>query len=438
MKGGKYEKSKLLQRRAHQIIPGGANTYAKGDDQYPVDAPGFIDHGSGCHVWDVDGNEFIEYGMGLRAVTLGHAFRPVVDAVAESLAGGNNFTRPAALEIDLAEELLSLVPSAEMVKFAKDGSTVTTAAVKLARAATGREMVGVCSDNPFLSYNDWFISRGPMNRGTVSGSEKLTVSFGYNDFASVESMFDRHKEDLACVILEPAKYEEPEDNFLHRLQDICRSNGVLFILDEMITGFRWSLGGGQETYGLDPDLSAFGKGMANGFAQSALVGKAEYMRLGGLNHTDERVFLLSTTHGAEVPALAATLATIRVYKSEPVIDYLYSSGERLRTGVLAHIRELNLEANFEVIGRPCNLVYVTRDGDGNMSQPFRTLFMQELIKRGILAPSFVTSYSHSDEDVDNTIRAVGEALVVYKQAIESGIDGYLVGRPVQPVFRKFS
>ena len=152
MAGGRYDKSKLLQHRSHQIIPGGAHTYAKGDDQYPVDAPGFIDHGAGCHVWDVDGNEFIEYGMGLRAVTLGHAFPAVIDAIANSLARGNNFTRPAAMEVELAEELLSLIPSGEMVKFAKDGSTVTTAAIKLARAATGRELIGVCSDQPFLSY----------------------------------------------------------------------------------------------------------------------------------------------------------------------------------------------------------------------------------------------------------------------------------------------
>ena len=437
-KDPKFARSASLQQRAHEVIPGGCHTYAKGDDQYPLNSPAFIRQGKGCHVWDVDGNEFIEYGMGLRAITLGHAYPAVIRAVQVQTEFGSNFTRPSQLEVQCAESLLSILPQAEMVKFAKDGSTVTTAAIKLARAATGRELIAVCDDNPFLSYNDWFVGTTVMNSGIPERVSRETTSFTYNDIESVKKMFASHKDEIACVILEPARTVEPVDDFLLKLQSICRREGALFILDEMITGFRWSVGGAQEVYGLDPDISAFGKGMANGFAQSALTGKAKYMELGGLLHEGERVFLLSTTHGAEGHSLAATIETINIYKNEPVIEHLYRSGERLRAGVQDHIDALKLDGYFSVAGRPCNLVFGTNDPEGNPSQPYRTLFMQEIIARGILAPSFVNSYSHSDDDVDRTIDAVGEALIVYKQALESGVDKFLVGHSVQPVFRKYN
>lgn len=437
-KDAKYATSADLQVRAHTAIPGGCHTYAKGDDQYPLNAPGFIERGEGCHVWDVDGNKFIEYGMGLRAVSLGHAFPAVVQAARRQLEFGTNFTRPHKLEVECAEKLLSLVPRAEMVKFAKDGSTVTTAAIKLSRAVTGREMVAVCRHDPFLSYNDWFVGSTEMNRGIPESQSAGITSFAYNDIESVHAMFAAHRDQIACIIMEPARTEEPRDNFLHELQEICKNEGALFVLDEMITGFRWGLGGGQEVYDLDPDLSAFGKGMANGFSLSALVGKARYMELAGLTHEQERVFLLSTTHGAETHSLAAAIATMDTYTSLPVIEKLYHSGDRLRAGVEARVKALELEGYFTVSGRSSNLVFGTNDTEGNPSQPFRTLFMQEIISRGILAPSFVNSYSHTDDVVDETIDAVGEALIIYRDALESGVDKYLTGHSVQPVFRKYN
>lgn len=438
LKDDKYAASANLQERAHASIPGGSHTYAKGDDQYPLNSPGFIERGKGCHVWDVDGNEFIEYGSGLRAVTLGHAFPSVVSAVRQQLELGSNFTRPHFLEVECAEKLLSFIPRAEMVKFAKDGSTVTTAAIKLARAVTGREMVAVCRHDPFLSYNDWFVGSTEMNRGVPESEMSLTTSFQYNDIESVHEMFAAHRGQISCVIMEAARTDEPEGDFLHELQDTCRAEGALFVLDEMITGFRWGLGGAQEVYGLDPDLSAFGKGMANGFSLSALVGKAKYMELAGLIHDQERVFLLSTTHGAETHSLAAAIATMEAYESLPVIDQLYHSGQRLRAGVEKKAQSLGLEEYFTVAGRDSNLVFGTNGMDGKPSQAFRTLFMQEIIARGVLAPSFVNCYSHSDEVVDTTIDVVGEALVTYRAALESGVDRYLIGHSVQPVFRKFN
>jgi glutamate-1-semialdehyde 2,1-aminomutase len=432
-----FSRSKALQPKAHALIPGGAHTYAKGDDQYPELAPGFVLRGQGCHIWDVDGNEFIEYGMGLRAVTLGHAYAPVVEAAARQMLLGANFNRPAAIELEAAEALLSLLPGADMVKFAKDGSTITTAAVALARAATGRDMVAICGDHPFFSYNEWFMGTTPMTRGIPDLLRSLTLKFRYNNLQSVEELFAQHPDRIACVILEPAKNDDPADGFLHKLRDICHRNGALLILDEMITGFRWHNGGGQAYYGIEPDLATFGKALGNGFAISALTGKREYMRLGGIDHDRERVFLLSTTHGAETHALAAAIATIKVYREEPVIAHLDRQGQRLRGGIEQQIALHGLEGYFAVIGRPCALVYATRDQHKQDSQPFRTLFLQETIRRGLLLPSLIVSYSHSDDDIDRTIEGIGAALGVYRQALDHGVERFLVGRPVQPVFRKY-
>jgi len=430
--------SRRLRERSHSIIPGGAHTYSKGDDQFPEQAPGFIVRGKGCHVWDADGNEFIEFGMGLRSVTLGHAFEPVVEAAYRQMLGGSNFTRPAKIEVDYAQELLGVLPNADMVKFAKNGSDVTTAAVKLARAYTGRDMVAVCADQPFFSVDDWFIGSTQTNAGIPQAIQDLTVTFRYNCLDSVKEIFTKYPNQIACLMLEAATSEEPTEGFLKDLRQVCDDNGSLLILDEMITGFRWNLGGAQAAYGVVPHLSTFGKAMGNGFAISALVGKKEIMRLGGLAHSAERVFLLSTTHGAETHALAAARETLHIYAQCHVVERLYRQGDRLRTGIDQCITRHGLTNHFEIKGRSCNLIYATRDSDRQPSQCFRTLFLQELIQGGIIAPSFVVSYSHSDQDIDRTIEVVDKALGVYARALEDGVQRYLVGRPVKPVNRQYN
>ena len=433
-----FSESRRLQAKSHSIIPGGAHTYTKGDDQFPEEAPAFIVRGKGCHVWDVDGNEFIEYGMGLRAVTLGHAFDPVVKAAYQQMQLGCNFTRPARIEIDYAEELLGVLKNADMVKFTKNGSDATTAAVKLARAYTGRDMVAVCADQPFFSVDDWFIAKTETNAGIPGVVRELTVSFRYNDMESAKALFTTHPKKIACLILEPATAEEPRNEFLHQLKLLCEENGSLLILDEMITGFRWHLNGAQAIYNVVPHLATFGKAMGNGFAISALTGKREIMRLGGLDHRRERVFLLSTTHGAETHALAAARETLNIYKSRNVIGFLHQQGERLRTGINECIMRHEIAGQFELQGRGCNLIYATKDQNGQKSQAFRTLFLQEMIRRGIIAPSFVVSFSHSDEDIDRTIDAVDHALGVYTRALADGVEKHLVGRPVKPVNRRYN
>ena len=428
---GFFSRGRELSRRAHALIPGGAHTYAKGDDQYPELSPAFIVRGDGCHVWDMDGNEFIEYGMGLRTVTLGHAYPRVTDAVARHLPLGTNFVRPAPIEVECAERFLELVPSAQMVKFAKDGSHTLDGAVRLARAHTGRDFIAICADHPFFSTSDWFIGATPMKAGIPGWTREHTITFRYNDLPSVEALFDRYPGQIACVLLEPARLEEPRQQFLPELKELCHRNGALLVFDEMITGFRWHRSGAQHVYAVTPDLSTFGKALANGFALSALAGRRDIMSLGGYEHDRERVFLLSTTHGAETHAMAAAIATMATY----AVGHLHRQGARLRKGVHDAAVATGVSAHFQCAGRDCALLYSTRDREGRPSQEFRTLFLQELIRRGILAPSFVMSFAHSDADIDYTIDAIAESLDVYRQALDGGVERFLVGRPVRPVFR---
>ena len=431
-----FGNSNALRRKAHRLVPGGAHTYAKGDDQYPESAPAFIARGQGCHVWDVDGNEFIEYGMGLRAVTLGHAYRPVMEAAYRQMQLGANFTRPARIELDAAERMLEIIDGAEMVKFAKNGSDVTTAAVRLARAYTGRDLIAVCGDQPFFSTDDWFIGTTIMDAGIPPPISGMTIKFRYNDVASLRDLFEKHPGRIAGVVLEAEAYDPPAPGFLETVKTLCEQRGAILIFDEMITGFRWNLGGAQKFHGVVPHLSTFGKALGNGFAVSALAGKRDIMRLGGLDHGVDRVFLLSTTHGAETHALAAAMETIRIYRECNVVEFLWRQGELLRRLIDASIAENGLTGFFELKGRPCNLVFVTRDEQFKPSQEYRTLFMQEMIKRGVLAPSLVVSFSHGDADIERTAEAVFEAQVVYRKALDQGIEKFLEGRPVKPVFRK--
>jgi len=433
-----FEKSIALQKKINQYIPGGSHTYAKGEDQYPEQSPVIIERGDGCHVWDVDGNEYIEYGMGLRSVVLGHGYKSVAEAAYRQSLLGNNFVRPAAIEAEIAEHVVNLIDSAEMVKFGKNGSDVTTAAVKLARAYTGRDLVAICGSQPFFSVDDWFIGVTAMDAGIPQVIKDLTVKFTYNDLKSVQDLFDQYPGRIACLIMEAEKETPPVNNFLHETQRLCRENGALFIIDEMITGFRYHLKGAQYLHGLDPDLSTFGKAMGNGFAVAALTGKREYMQLGDLYTEKEKVFLLSNTHGAESSGLAASLETMRVIEREKVPDVLDRQGKRLKDGINQAVAEYKLEDQFGVIGKHCCMVYFTKDQDKKPSQPFRTLFFQEAMKRGLLVPNLIVSFAHSDKDIDRTVEAIAESLSVYRKALDEGIEKYLMSRPVKPVVRKYN
>jgi glutamate-1-semialdehyde 2,1-aminomutase len=446
--------------RLHAVIPGGAHTYSRGDDQFPANAPALLERGAGAYVWDAQGKRYLDYGMALRAVTLGYAHPRVNEAAIAEINKGVNLTRASLTELRAAELLVELIPSAEMVKFGKNGSNVTTAAVKIARAYTGRTYVCIPRQHPFFSFDDWFIGTTTLKRGIPAMHAATTLTFDYNDLASLRQLFEQHPGQIAAVMLEPATtvtpcparceapvaHERPcsqcpnrADNFLHQVQALCRREGALFILDEMITGFRWHLQGAQAFFGVDPDLTTFGKAMANGFSVAAVVGKREFMEVGAIRKAGmERTFLLSTTHGGEMPGLGAFMATVQVYREQDVIGHLWRYGERLLQGMQAAARRHGIEQYFSMEGNAACMNYVLRDRDGNPSLPLRTLFVQELLKRDVMMPWVAVSLAHGDAELERTLAAVDAALPVVARAVEAGVNGLLDGPPIRPVFRQFN
>lgn len=435
----KFDLSDKMIKRAQEIIPGGCHTYSKGPDQSPLLGPKMISHGKGSHVWDVDGNEYIDWAMGLTSVSLGHAFEPILDAVREELLKGVNFQCPSPVETELAELFLSAVPSADMVKFAKNGSTVTTAAVKLARAYTGKTHVAYCADHGFFSYDDWYMSLKPNNSGIPNDVTSLSLSFRYNDIKSVEDLFEKHPGQIACVILEPMEFDYPKDNFLHKVKDLCHKNGAVFILDEMITGFKLGFPGIHKELDIEPDLSTWGKGVANGFSACMLAGKRDIMKLGGIDHDKERVFLISTTHGAETHALAAAIASIKYTRDNNTIASDYQKGIIIQENVKKLIEKHQLQNYIELKGHPCWLLTLFKDKNQQISDGYKTLFFQEVIKHGILyRGTFNISISHTEDDMTKTFDAFDKAMGVYAKAINEGYEKYLVGPVIKPVFRKYN
>ena len=425
--------------RLNRAIPGGCHTYSRGDDQYPENAPQILQKGEGAYVYTPEGDRFLDYGMALRAVTLGYAQKDVANAAIEQIWNGNNLTRASLIELQAAELLADLIPSVEMVKFAKNGSTVTTAALKIARAYTGKKYIVRCYDHPFFSFDDWFIGDTALTRGIPEEYHSLTLNFRYNNVESLQQLFALYPNQIAGVILEPATNSHPENNFLHQVRDLCHRNGALFILDEMITGFRWHLQGAQTFYDIEPDLCTFGKGMANGFSVAAVAGKCEFMNVGGIKETGaERVFLTSTTHGAEMCGLGAFIETIKIYREQNVIDHLWNYGEKLINGMNDIACELGVAENFNVCGIPCSPNYFTRDKNGDISMGLRTLFSQEMIKNEVLMPWIAISLAHGETELEKTLDATRKALQVFARGVDDGYEKYLKGEVIKPVFRKYN
>lgn len=428
--------NKYYKEKAHKYIPGGAHTYSRGDDQFPINVPSVLEKGEGAYVWDVDGNKYLDYGMGLRSVTVGYGYKAIADAAITQIYNGNGLTRASKIEIDAAEAMINLIDGADMVKFAKNGSTVTSAAIKLSRAYTGRKYIARCTEHPFFSYDDWFIGSTVVDAGIPNETRALTLQFNYNDISSLEKLFGKYPNEIACVILEPATNVEPHNNFLHEVQNLCHKNNSVFVLDEMITGFRWHLNGAQKYYDIIPDLSTFGKGMANGFSVAAIVGKKEIMELGGIIHDKEKVFLVSTTHGAEMSGLGALVETIRTYNELQLVDYFWNYGNKLKNGINKISTEFGISEYFSIDGTAVSPAILTKDRNGTISFEFRTLFLQEMIKNSILMPYIAISYSHGENELNITLEAARKALSVYRNALDDGVDKYLEGPIVKPVFRK--
>lgn len=425
--------------RIHDLIPGGAHTYSKGDDQFPELAPAAIARGKGSKVWDIDGNEYLDCSMGLTSVSLGHAYEPVLKEVRKTLEDGVNFQRPSYLELEIAEAFLSLLPGHDMIKFAKNGSNATTAAVKLARAFTGRIKVAFPSDHPFYSFDDWFIGKTACSFGVPEEITKLSVTYDSKNLNSLEELFKKYPGQVACVISEPVRPDGIPEGYLQQLLEICHEHGALYIMDEMITGFKVDFPGAFNKYGVVPDMATWGKGIANGFSFCALTGKKEIMELGGINKEGaEKVFLISSTHGGETHALSACLATIKEFKEKNVIAHNHGIGRRLHQRCFQEIENKKLSAFIQVV--PCDwmVLFTFKDQKMEVSSPYRTLFMQEMIKRHILFQgAFVPCFSHSQNDVEIFVKAFTECLDVYHEALEKGWEKFLIGKAVKPVFRKY-
>ena len=427
------------QERLLKAIPGGAHTYSRGYDQFPANAPELLVRGNGAYVYDTNGKRFLDYGMGLRAVGIGYSEEEINAAAIKQIENGNNLTKASLVELEAAEKLINMIDSAEMVKFTKNGSTAVSAAVKLARAYTGRNMVARCADHPFFSFDDWFIGSTQITKGVPETSISQTKSFGYNDLSSLERLLDEFPKQFACVVLEPAATEEPIDGFLSKVKNLCLKHGTVFILDEMITGFRWHLKGAQCLYNVAPDLCTFGKSMANGFSVACVAGRRDIMELGSIEaEGKERVFLLSTTHGAEMSSLGAFLATVEFMKRNNVVNHFWEYGKKLSTMLSRQAAEFGIEQSFKVAGAHCSPTYITLDEHGANSLSLRTLFSQEMIKNGVLMPWIALCYRHGENELAITEDAISKTFSVYRLALRDGVDKYLDGVSIKPVFRKYN
>lgn len=431
-------KNEEYGKKAHNLIPAGAHTYSRTDEVFPSNAPRVFEKSKGVYTWDVDGRKFIDYAMACRSVTIGYDYERISDAAIKQIRNGNTASKASKVEVDAAEKMCALFPWVDMIKFAKNGSTVTSAATKLARAYTGRKYIARCKEHSFFSYDDWFIGDTVMDCGIPDDIKKLTLQFSFNDISSVKNLFEKYKGEIACLIMEPSDAEEPQDNFLQEVRKLCTEYGVVYILDEMITGFRWDIQGACKYYGVEPDLVTFGKGMANGFSVAALGGKREIMELGGLIPGKERVFLISTTHGAEMSSLGALIETIDVYKELNVTDHIWNMGKRLVGGLREIACDFDLQDYFYIEGAECSPNMVICGKDKKASLEYRTVFVQEMIENGILMPYISIAYEHTEKEIDYTLEIARKAMKKYSDALNGNVQDFIIGDIIKPVFRKYN
>ncbi|WP_346353536.1 aminotransferase class III-fold pyridoxal phosphate-dependent enzyme [Azotosporobacter soli] len=425
-----FAKSLQLLERAKKITPLGAQTYSK-SYRYLCEgnAPVFLERGDGCLVWDIDGNQYVDYICALGPIVIGYNNEKVNNAIIEQLSKGISFSLSTPLEVELAEMVSEIIPYAEMIRFVKNGSDATTAAIRLARAYTGKEMVLVCG---YHGMHDWYIGSTENNRGVPEAVKKLTKSFGYNDIESVQRLFKEYPDKIAAVILEPIQGKGPKDGFLKELKKIVHNNSAILIYDEVVSGFRYALGGAAEIYGVTPDLAAFGKGMANGMPLSALAGKQEIMRL-----IEEGVFV-STTFGGETLSLAGAIATINILKQSDTYEHINCLGELVLKGLSELVKKHQLETVVQVDGIPAH-AYLNFEGAGSLDYlDIASIYQQRLLQEGILSLGiFNLSLSHSQSNIKQLLEASDKALSDIVQAIkQDSTEGILLGGKMNPVFKR--
>lgn len=424
-----FKKSQEFLARAERVIPLGSQTFSKSRTQYPYGAsPYFITRGEGSRVWDLDGNEYIDFVNSLASITLGYQDPDVTQAVRSQLEhSGVIFSLPHTLETEVAELICELVPCAEKVRFGKNGSDATSGAIRIARAHTGRDRVAVCG---YHGWQDWYIGSTARNRGVPQATRDLTHSFAYNDLASLKALFDAHPGEFAAVILEPMNVTRPQPGFLEGLKETAHAHGALLVFDETITGFRYGNGGAQQLFGVTPDLATFGKGLANGYPVSAIAGRADVMK------QMEEVFF-SFTFGGEALSLAAAKATLEKLKREPVAAQLAQRGQRLIDGTADIVARHGLQDVFGLAGHPSWSFLSIKDARNHTSFQIKTLWMQEIMERGILSVgTHNMSYAHSEADIDALLAVYEEVLPFIGHTLDGGdLQSALRCEPLVPLFK---
>ena len=424
----RYERSEKMLDRALRTIPLGTQTFSKSHTQYPRGvSPFFVERGEGSRIWDVDGNEYIDFSNSLAAVTLGYSDPDVTEAVTRQLARGVVFTLAHPTEIACAEKIVDMVPCAEMVRFGKNGSDATAGAVRLARAYTGRDRVIVCG---YHGWQDWYIGSTSRNRGVPRAVSDLTHPVPYNDLDAVLDMFRSHPGEFAAVIMEPMNSVWPRPGYLNELKELVHAEGALLVFDEVVTGFRFAPGGAQELFGVTPDLATLGKGLANGFPLSAVVGRMDLMRL------MEEVFF-SFTMGGETLSLAAAIATMNKVREHSVPARLAELGTLILSGLERLIVRHELQNFVSVAGHPSWSFLVLNDFGGYSSFEIKTLFLQEMFVRGILTTgSHNMAFAHTEADIARLLSVYDQVLPLLNSAIkERQLRKALRCQPLQPLFK---
>jgi glutamate-1-semialdehyde 2,1-aminomutase len=424
----RYSKSTRHLVKAEQTIPLGSQTFSKSRTQYPVGiSPLYATKAEGAEIWDVDGNRYIDLVSALASVTLGYGDKAVENAVSKQLKLGVSMSLPGILEAEVAELIVEMVPSAEMVRFGKNGTDATSAAIRLARAYTGRDHIIVCG---YHGWQDWHIGSTTRNKGVPDSVSLLTHKFEYNNIESLKCILNEYEGKIAAVIMEPMNVTYPEQGFLQLVQKISHEAGALLIFDETITGFRFSRGGAQELFGVTPDLSTFGKGLANGFPLSAIVGRREVMM------EMEEIFF-SGTFGGELLSLAAAKVVLQRHLSEDLCAKLSRNGQDLSDLTERVVSENKLENVLNISGHPSWRFLNWRDTEKYSVDQIKTFFMQEVFKRGLLVlSSHNVTLAHKPKVVNRISDIYSEAMCELSRVIDSQVlQDELLVEPLRPLFK---
>ena len=437
----KYNKESL-----RKLIPGGCHTYSKGEDTFSNNVPDLIFKGEGAYVWDQDGNKFLDFTMGLSSVTLGHSFKLVDDFVIKNIRLGLNFQRPSKIELDYANNFLKLLPNHQMIKFAKNGSTVTTAATKLARAFTKRKLIAFPYDQPFFSYDDWFIGKTKCDLGVPDEIKDLSVTFKSCSLESLTDLFVKYPDQIACVIMEPTRSNcyscdcsLSNESYLKEAIEITKKNGSIFILDEMITGFKAGFPGITNKFNLDTDITTWGKSISNGYSFSCMTGKQKIMSLGGIDSIGrEKVFLTSTTHGAETVGIAGALGTLNFYKNKNVVSKNLELGEKLINEINKLIDKHRLSNQIKITNCPWMISFLFQEDLNTNSLRHSTYFTHYMIENKILIQnSIIISYSHGTIEMKLFLKIFESFLKKFKDFLEGKMNDFDLTHIKKPVFRKY-